>query len=243
MIKSSEEAPVDTSAEVEAPGKTTYSVGLRKGMSLDLGGIGKGYIAGRMATRMHQAGATAGLVAVAGEVTAFGEPPRSFARYVQGQPSAEVTRKSGDKAWRVGVQDPRFPTDPTKLYATLRLANLSASTSGHSYRGVTIQGRRYSHIIDPKTGQPVANSIACVTVVAADPAMADACATAVAVMGVDEGMKMIGTQGAECLILEVAPKGGKAWQAGDALGEADELIAHRSSGMAALEVKATEGEE
>jgi thiamine biosynthesis lipoprotein len=241
--KASEEVPAEEAAEDENPENMTYSVGLHKGTSLDLDGIRRGYMAGRMASRMSKAGAKAGTVTIAGTVSAYGEQPRTFTRYTPGQPAAEVQRTGGDKAWLAAVQDPRFPSDATKTFTTLRIENLSASTCDLSRGALTILGRHYSPIIDPKTGRPVSNSIASVTVVGPDPALAEAYAVAVAAMGVDEGMKMIGAEGAECLILEVAPKDGKAWQAGDPLGETAELIPHRSSGMAALETKAEAGGE
>ena len=204
---------------------TVHSVGLRAGMRLDLGGVAKGYIAGRMAQRMKRAGAAAGLVASAGDIYAFGERPEP------------LVREAGDTHWRVGVQDPRFPEDRSRLYTAIRVGDLGASTSGHYYRGYTIGGNRYSHIIDPRTGRPVDTRLASITVVADDPGVGDGLATAIAVLGVKEGLALVEKAGGvECLLLEVQLKEGQQFQPNGAPPADAELIAHRSKGFGALEI-------
>ena len=206
--------------------KVLHSVGLRAGMRLDLGGIAKGYIAGRMAQRMKQAGATAGLVAAAGDVYAFGERP------------ASLVRDGGDRRWGVAVLDPRFPDDRTRFYTAVHVRDQAVDTSGHYYRGYTIEGKRYSHIIDPRSGRPVDTRLASVTVVADDPAFSDAMATAIAVLGVKDGLALVEkTDGVECLLLEAVLKEGQTDQASGAPPADAELVAHRSKGFAALEFK------
>jgi thiamine biosynthesis lipoprotein len=190
-----------------------------KGMKLDLGGIAKGYIAGRMARRMQQAGASAGLVAAGGDVFAFNERP------------PELAPPGGDRRWGVGVQDPRYGGDRKHLYSYLHIRDQAVDTSGHYERGYAVGGTRYSHIVDPRTGRPVNRALASVTVVAPDPATADALATGIAVLGVEKGLALVEKlPGVECLLLEVPEA---------QLQEPDpakvELIAHRSSGFAALE--------
>jgi len=199
--------------------KPMYLVGLDKeGMALDLGGIAKGYIAGRMASRMRRAGAIAGLVAAAGDVYAFGERPEN------------LVRKGGDRRWGVGVQDPRYPDDRTRLFTAVHIRDQAVDTSGHYYRGYTVEGRRFSHIVDPRTGRPVDTRLASVTVVAPDAATADGLATGIAVLGVEKGMELVEkTDGVECLLLE---SGGEP---AEGSAEKPALIAHRSSGFAALE--------
>jgi len=210
------------------PGPLTalaHMVGLERGMQLDLGGIAKGYIAGRMASRMKRAGATAGLVAAAGDVYAFGERP------------AALLKGGASQFWTVGVQDPRFPGDPTRLYARVRLKDQGIDTSGHYYRGFTIRGRRYSHIIDPRTGRPADVRLASITVVASDAAFSDALATAIAVMGAEKGLALVDQlTGVECLLLEVRLKEGESIDPDGAPPPGAELIAHRSKGFKALEV-------
>ena len=211
-----------------------HLVGLDKeGMALDLGGIAKGYIAGRMASRMRRAGAIAGLVAVAGDVYAFGERPENLVRK-GGDPSAGSgsprVGSRGDRRWGVAVQDPRYPDDRTRLFTAVHVRDQAVDTSGHYYRGYTVEGRRFSHIVDPRTGWPVNERLASVTVVAPDAAMADGLATAIAVLGVEKGMELVEkTDGVECLLLELGeePAEGSA--------EKPPLVAHRSSGFAALE--------
>jgi thiamine biosynthesis lipoprotein ApbE len=213
--------------------KPINSVGLQKpGMKLDLGGIAKGYIAGRMAQRMKQAGATAGMVAAAGDIYAFGDRP------------AGLTAPGADARWGVAVQDPRDPEGRTP-YTYIHLKDQAVDTSGHYYRGFTIEGKRYSHILDPRTGRPVSNAIASVTVVSADPAVSDSLATAIAVLGVKDGLAMVEKlQDIECLVLEVGPPEGSPEgtpppepEANGAPPKNATLIAHRTSGFAVLEFK------
>ncbi len=216
------------------------SVGVPAGMSLDLGGIAKGYIAGRMARRMEQAGALAGLVAAAGDVYAFGERPPAVAGdvYAFGKRPAAVAGKGGDPRWGVGVQDPRYPEDRARLYTAIHVSDQGVDTSGHYYRGYTIGGKRFSHIMDPRTGRPVDTRLASVTVVADDPALSDALATAIAVLGVKDGLALVEkTEGVECLLLEWTPGPGEEPQASGAPPPAAALVAHRSKGFAALEFK------
>jgi len=205
--------------------QSVHSVGLRAGMRLDLGGVAKGYIAGRMAQRMKNAGATAGLVAAAGDIYAFGRRPEPLAR------------EAGDKLWRVGVQDPRFHEDRSRLFTALHACDQGVDTSGHYYRGATIEGKRYSHIIDPRSGRPVDAHLASITVVADDPGISDGLATAIAVLGVKDGLALVQkTERVECLLLEVNLKEGQGFQPNGAPPPDAEIVPHRSKGFAALEI-------
>jgi thiamine biosynthesis lipoprotein len=215
-------APAPTPDELAKP---VHVVQLdKKGMRLDLGGIAKGYIVGRMVGRMQQLGIQAALVEAGGDIYAVGERPRGL-----------VTR-GGDPRWGIGVQDPRHSDDPTCLYTALRIRDQAVVTSGHYRRGYTVEGKRFSHIVDPRTGEPVDTRLASVTVVARDPAIADGLATAIAVLGVAKGMALVeGLDDTECLLLEEAPPGpGPSAEAGPAEVR---LIAHRSKGFAAMEYK------
>jgi len=203
--------------------RTVHTVGIHQGMELNLGGIAKGYIAGRMARRLEQYGAIAGLVAAAGDVYAFGRRPASLAP------------KGGDTRWGVAVQDPRYPDDRSRHYTAVRLEDQAIDTSGHYYRGYEIQGKTYSHIIDPRTGRPVDTRLASATVVAYDPAVSDGLATAMAVLGVEKGLKVVESlEGVECLLLEWAPVPASVEGEEETQGPRP-LIAHRSSGFAAME--------
>jgi FAD:protein FMN transferase len=81
------------------------------------------------------------------------------------------------------------PRDRTRAVAAIRLKNASASTSGNSERGLTVDGRRVGHILDPRTGEP-APDFGSVTVVAPDGLTADVLSTAFFVLGPEEGLAM-----------------------------------------------------
>jgi len=212
-----------------------------KGMRIDLGGIAKGYIVGRMVGRMEQHGIKAALVEAGGDVFALGERPEG------------LVAKGGDRRWGIGVQDPRYPDDPTRLYTAMRVRGQAVVTSGHYRRGFTVAGRRFSHIVDPRTGRPVDTRLASVTVVAPDAALADGLATAVEVLGVEEGKAMLDDlENVEYLLLESPRKEGSPAPTTSPVGEAGNagsaaegrvtpeetpLIAHRSRGFAALEYR------
>lgn len=90
----------------------------------------------------------------------------------------------------VGIRDP-FSSDRSALWGSLSIQKGAVVTSGTYERYFEIDGRRYCHIIDPKTGYPVANEIVSVTIVDPSGAMADALATAVFVMGEEKGIELI----------------------------------------------------
>ena len=152
----------------------------RAGMRLDFGGIAKGYIAQEVSRVLRDQGMTRSLVAVAGDIVA-GDPP----------PDTE--------GWKVGVAPLDRPNGaPSRL---LQLGKCAISTSGDAFQFVEIEGVRYSHIVDPKTGLGLTQRSS-VTVVARDGATADALATAVSVLGAERGMKLIeGTDGVDVLIV------------------------------------------
>jgi thiamine biosynthesis lipoprotein len=135
------------------------------GMQVDLGGIAKGYALDLAAEAMHKAGATAGLIDVGGDVLAFG------------------TRIDGS-AWQIGVKHP-FQEG---LFDRIAFTDRAVATSGVQQRYFTIDGRRYSHIIDPRTGRP-AEQAPSVTVIAPDGITADAWATVFSVLSVEEGRR------------------------------------------------------
>jgi thiamine biosynthesis lipoprotein len=139
------------------------------GMLLDLGGIAKGYAADAALEVLRRHGFTRALVAAGGDVRA-GEPP----------PDA--------KGWKVGVTPLRDPNGEPSHY--LLIAGAAVSTSGDAHQNLEIGGKRYSHIVDPKTGIGLPGRRA-VTVVAPDGALADALATAVCVLGAEKGLQLV----------------------------------------------------
>lgn len=138
------------------------------GAKLDFGAIAKGYGVDAIGELLEQRGVKDYLVEIAGEIRARGH------------------------AWRVGVEK---PAENAFADATLQhifaLSNAGLSTSG-TYRNYEIQdGKRVTHILDPKTGYPAENSLLSVSVMAHDTMTADAYATALIVMGLDDGVQFI----------------------------------------------------
>lgn len=141
---------------------------LARKMRLDVGGIAKGYTAEQVMQVLRKQGIDRALVGAAGDIAA-GEPP------------------PGHATWRVGIQSLEKPDE---VAAYVRLRNRGVSTSGDTYRVIELNGTRYSHIIDPKTGLGMTSRIG-VTVIAPDTFTSDWLATAVSVMGEEKGMALI----------------------------------------------------
>lgn len=145
------------------------AVGLEKpGMRLDLGGIGMGDAIDRAVAVLRRHGITSGMVDASGDIAVIGAPP--------GRPGWRVaTAALGSRA---GVD------------GELVLVDRAVTTSGDAFQSVTIDGVRYSHVVDPRTGRGVIGPAA-VTVIAADCTTADALATAANVLGPEAGMRLI----------------------------------------------------
>lgn len=167
----------------------TVRVGLaREGMALDLGGIAQGYAADRAIRVLRQHGVRQALVDVGGEVAALGS-----------RPAAARDEEGPARGWRVGVRHPR---DGRRLLTTLQLADRAAATSGDYERYFEYAGRRFSHLISPFTGYP-ARGLVAATVIHPSAAVADALATAVMVLGPDQGPALIrGWPQAEALLVD-----------------------------------------
>jgi thiamine biosynthesis lipoprotein len=138
------------------------------GMALDLGGIAKGYALNRVAEILRNAGAASALVNIGGDILALGE-------------------KQPGKPWLVGVEDPR---NPRGITAVAPLKNRVIVTSGDYQRFFTKDGKRYHHIIDPKTGYP-ADRLQSVTIVGPIGATLQPAGTATFVLGVEKGTRFI----------------------------------------------------
>jgi len=143
-------------------GAEEATVSIPVGTSIDLGGIAKGYIVDQAVgvLRRHVSSA---LVNAGGDVYALGAKP-------------------GGEPWVIGVQDPRRPDDLSAYIDTLYVTDRAVATSGNYARYFEIEGKRYSHIVDPRTGRPV-DSVPSATIIARDATTADALATAVSVLG------------------------------------------------------------
>ena len=155
--------------------KDTGAVKLAPTARVDLGGIAKGYAVDRAVEVLRRAGLAGGLVDVGGDLVCFGRP------------------RSGE-TWPVEVNSP-FGAD---RLARLRLPGGAVCSSGNYARFNQIAGKRYSHIIDPRTGRP-ADAVFSVTVVARDAVTADIWATALSVLG-SEGFQRL-PEGVEAMIV------------------------------------------
>jgi len=123
-------------------------------------------------------------------------------------PDGLLINLGGDlRAWgslqsMVGIANPTRPDDDGASLATLSVQNLAVATSGGYQRGYDIGGRHYSHLIDPRTGQP-ASHIGSATVAAPTAELADALATALCILPARDGLRLIeSTGGAECLLVD-----------------------------------------
>lgn len=140
----------------------------KPGMHIGFGAIGKGYAADKVKELLVKRGVTSGVISASGDLTAWG------------------SRLDG-KPWKVGIAN---PNDPDKTIAWIPIKNSSVATSGDYEQYFELDGVRYSHSIDPKTGKPV-SGIKSVTVVSPNAELSDALATAVMIMGKEVGMHFI----------------------------------------------------
>lgn len=140
------------------------------GVMLDLSAIAKGYGVDVVADLLRRRSINAALVEVGGELYGYG-------------------RKADDNAWRVLVESsPEEEADSDGLEPrVLTLDGVAVATSGDRWHAYAQNGRRYSHTIDPRSGEPVTDAAAAVTVIADDAMHADAWATALTVMGATHG--------------------------------------------------------
>ena len=145
----------------------------RPGMRLDLGGIGMGYAVDRTLEVLGRHGITAAMVDASGDIAVSAAPP-------------------GALGWKIAVAPlrPDGQRDEQDRVDPLLLCHAAVTTSGDAFQAVEISGRRYSHIVDPRTGLGVAGPAA-VTVVAPDCTTADAIATAASVLGPEQSAAAI----------------------------------------------------
>lgn len=159
----------------------SHSVFLKeKGMKIGFGAMGKGYAANRAKAIMQAiAGIKGGIVNAGGDLIAWGQSEQA-------------------KGWTIKIADPK---DKQKMLAYLQLKNQAVVTSGDYEKFVQFNGIRYAHIIDPRTGYPT-TGIKSVTVLSPDAELSDALATAVFVMGKEEGLHLMNEiKGVEGLIV------------------------------------------
>jgi len=152
----------------------------RKGMRIGFGGIGKGYAADRAKRIMKAHGVENGFVNAAGDLNAWG------------------VQENG-RPWTIGIAD---PNQKHNLLSSLALTDAAIATSGNYEKYVIIDGKKYSHTIDPKTGYPI-SGIKSVSIITKNAELADALATPVTVMGIKAGLYLINQlNGVECIVID-----------------------------------------
>lgn len=148
------------------------------GMRLDLGAVAKGWAVDRAILALKTPGVERALVNAGGDLRAFVRP--------------------GGKRWRIGLQDPRRPDS---LLGEMEIENEAVATSGQYQRGFQINGRWFGHILDPRTGRPAEGTLSA-TAVAEECWKADAWATALFVLGPEQGWKVLSAApGVEALVV------------------------------------------
>jgi thiamine biosynthesis lipoprotein len=151
-----------------------------KGMRIGFGGIGKGYAAERVKALLKLKGIHSGIVNAAGDLTTWGF-------------------QADGKPYSIGIANPSASDHPL---ATMNISNMAVATSGNYEKYVMINGIRYSHTIDPKTGYPI-TGIKSVTIICPNAEVADSLATPVMIMGIEAGLHLINQmKGVECLIID-----------------------------------------
>jgi thiamine biosynthesis lipoprotein len=136
------------------------------GMKLDLGAIAKGYAVDCAIKRLKGQGIKSCLISAGGQIYCLGT--------------------NSGKPWRVAVKDPRNPG----LLEKLELKDAAVATSGDYAQYFIKDNKRYSHIMNPKTGCPSESGVASVTVIAPDGLTADALSTAIFVLGKEKGQAL-----------------------------------------------------
>ncbi len=151
-----------------------------KEMKIGFGAIGKGYAADMVKKLLISKEVDAGIINASGDLTTWGY-------------------KVNGKKWLIGITN---PLSKNKLFSWLPIIESSVATSGNYEKYVTFKGKKYSHIIDPRTGYP-SSGIISVSVLAKSAELCDALATSVFIMGTDSGIAMINQlKGAEVILVD-----------------------------------------
>ena len=164
----------------------------KRGMQMDLGGIIKGYAADKAVEVLKKDGIKSGIVAVAGDIKAFGKKPDGG-------------------LWNVGIQNPR-PNPPIpplakggnggdEIIAAIGLSDAGISTSGDYQRFFIKGGKRYHHLLNPKTGYPVYDCQSA-TVITRDAVFTDAFSTGIFILGHQRGMDVLKRLGFDGVIVD-----------------------------------------
>lgn len=139
-----------------------------KGMRIGFGGIGKGYAAEMAKNKLIANKVQSGIINASGDLTSWGLQPNG-------------------KPWTIGIAN---PDQPAAAFSYLEISGKAVATSGNYEKYILINGKKYSHTIDPKTGLPI-TGIKSVTVISGNAEFADAMATPIAVMGIKAGLFLV----------------------------------------------------
>ena len=161
-----------------------------EGMQLDLGGIAKGYAVDKAVETMQARGAIGGMIDLGGDIRCFGAPLK------------------GRDYWVIGLQNPNIGKDSAgcEVLLKLKMTNGAIATSGDYQQFILIEGKRHSHIINRNTGTST-EGLSSVTIIADNTTNADALATAVSVMGTENGLELIEKiPGTEAILITSQPE-------------------------------------
>jgi FAD:protein FMN transferase len=151
-----------------------------KGMRIGFGGIGKGYAAEMAKQVMKERGVKSGIINASGDMTTWGMQPN-------GQP------------WTIGIVDPNAKD---KIFSYMNITDMAVATSGNYEKYIMVNGQKYSHTINPRTGLPI-RGIKSVTIISHNAEIADAMATPLMVMGIVPGLNMINQiKGVEAIVVD-----------------------------------------
>lgn len=155
------------------------------GVQLDLSAIAKGHAVDVLCSRLEYLGLSSFLVDIGGELRAVG-------------------RKADGSPWKVAVRNPEDPLNASRQSQPAALIDAAMATSGSYFNFYEIDGVRYSHTIDPRTGRPVTHDLASVTIIACDCETADAYATTLMVLGPDTGYDWASERGIAAMLIREA---------------------------------------
>ena len=152
----------------------------KKGMRIGFGGIGKGYAAEMAKKLLKERGIENGVVNASGDLTTWG-------------------LQANKEPWTIGIVD---PDNRSNVFSYLNVTDMAVATSGNYEKYIVIDGRKYSHTINPKTGLPI-TGIKSVTVITSNAEIADAMATPIGVMGIKAGLDLINQmKNIDCIIID-----------------------------------------
>jgi thiamine biosynthesis lipoprotein len=173
-----ERLPLVDDAKLVVEGEKLTARLATAGMAVGVSGLAQGYAIHRALATLKKGGVSDALVALGGDIGTLG--------------------KHGDRPWLIGIQDPRA----SGYFTVLPLGDEAIAVTGDYEHFVELEGKRYHHVLDPRTGMP-ATTCRSVAVVAADAATADALATAVFVLGPEKGLALVeGMKGVGVIIVD-----------------------------------------